>query len=44
MSNSVFVSREAELHKLKTFLDNATLGKAQSEALPMVFTMARSQR
>ncbi len=29
MSNSVFVGREAELHKLKTFLDNATLGKTQ---------------
>jgi len=29
MPNSVFVGREAELHKLKTFLDNATLGKAQ---------------
>ncbi len=29
MSNSVFVGREAELHKLKTFLDNAALGKTQ---------------
>jgi len=29
MSNPVFVGREAELHQLKTFLDNATFGKAQ---------------
>ena len=29
MPNSVFVGRNAELQKLKTFLNNATLGKAQ---------------
>ncbi len=29
MSNSVFVGRETELHKLKTFLDTATTGKTQ---------------
>lgn len=29
MSNSVFVGREDELHKLKTYLDTANLGKAQ---------------